>query len=225
MSNAKFLAVVLALACMAGAAHAHKPLAVGALDTSPAQPLQLLDIAVSQVVYYIPTANRPEVWTRFHAEAGQQATIQLGIPRIPGKEGVRPAFAVLGPGLPAVDLPFDAPEEIGGVIFTSDGDTPQAFDEPFTGTKDYQFAAHTITLPQSGDYYLVGYLPSGALDKFWLVLGEEETFSLSDYLSLPAITYQVRQYHEVFPIGGLALLAPLGILAGLLLALIARFAA
>lgn len=226
MSSFHRLALVfgVSLTLLASTAQAHKPLAVGALDTSAAQPLQLLDVDISQVVYYVPTANRPEVWTRFHVEAGQQATIQLGIPNIAGKEGVRPAFAVLGPGLPEVEVPFDTPEGLGGVVFNSDADTPRAFDEPFTGTKDFQFAPHTITLPATGDYYLVGYLPSGALDKFWVVLGEEETFSLSDYLSLPAITFQVRQYHEVFPIGGLALLAPLAVLAGLLVTLLARFA-
>ena len=210
--------------CSAPSAFAHKPLAVGALDTSPEKPLALFDINISQVVYYEPTVARPRVWTKFHAEAGQVLMVQPGIPQLAGHEDVRPAFAVLGPGLPEVELPFQVPTGIGGTVYTTEGDTTIAFDEPFTGTKDWQLAARNITLPVTGDYYLVGYLPNAGLDKFWIAVGEDESFSFADIVGLPGITIQVRQFHDVFPLGGIALLLPMGIALSLLAALVAKLA-
>ena len=204
-------------------AAAHKPVAVGQLESSAADPIALFDIEVSQVLYYEPTAPRPEVWTRFSGAAGQELYVQLGVPRIAGLESVRPAFVLLWRDEEAeeVSLPVTVPDGFTGVEYTTAGKEANAFDEPFTGTKDWQFPAERIALPVSGEYLLAAYVPGGGLEKFWIAVGEEEAFTAADIVGLPGITVQVRLFHEVFPIGGIALLAPLLALVAGVLALLA----
>lgn len=219
----RLLATLAVIATACTPALAHKPVAVGALESSADEPIALFDIGVSQVLYYEPTEALPEIWMGFHGEAGQELFVQPGVPQIPGLEGVRPSFALLSTAIPgAPEVPFPVPAGFGGLVFRTEGTEPEPFDEPFTGTQDWQFPAERITLPATGDYLLVAYLPGGALDKFWIAVGEEEAFALADILSLPKITLQVRAFHEIFPIGGIGLLAPLFALAALIGAILAK---
>lgn len=209
-SARSLLIAIVFLAAVCTPAHAHKPVAVGTLESSADSPIALFDINVSQVLYYEPTAGRPAIWMGFHGEAGQELFVQPGVPQIPGLEGVRPAYALLSTAIPdEVSLPFDVPKGYGGRVFGTEGTAPEPFDEPFTGTKDWQFPANRISLPATGNYLLVAYLPDSGLDKFWIAVGEEEAFTLADILNLPRITVQVRAFHEIGPIGGIGILAPL----------------
>lgn len=221
--NFRWAVVGVTLLC--APALAHKPVAVGTLESGPDEPIALFDIGVSQVLYFEPSETYPRVWASFSAGAGAVLKVQPGVPVIEGLEEVRPAFAVLGPGLPEIALPFDVPEGLGGAAFNTADTVPTVFDEPFTGTRSWQFPVREITLPEAGEYLLVAYVPGGGPDKFWVAVGEREEFTLADILTLPSITLQVRAFHEVFPIGGIGLVVPLLLLLGGLLALLSKFSA
>ena len=125
------------------------------------------------------------------------------MPEIDRYEALRPALALLGPNLPDIDVPFQIPEGYGGRVFSTEGEEPTVFDEEFTGTTSWRFDAVREEVPVTGRYYVVAYIPGGDDGKFWMALGEEEVFGLEDILTLPSTLFQVRQFHEVFPFGGL----------------------
>ena len=217
-ANTRLRRTTLCAACLmtAACAWAHKPAVIdgGPTTAETAHPVE--DITVSQVGYHEATATQPEMWFTFHAEAGQTLYLQAGVPRIERYADLRPIVAVLGPGLPAIDVPFDLPEGYGGWVFSNEGVEPVEFDEEFTGTLSWQFPEVEQTLPATAQYYMVGYLPNGQEGKFWMALGRAEVFGLSDILTLPIVLFQVRSFHEIGPFGGILFWAYL-----LLIALIA----
>jgi hypothetical protein len=215
------LPVLVTLLLASPFAAAHKPVVVGAdQPSSLADPYVLDDVTVSQVGYHAVSATAPAIWFRFAGTAGQEVLIQGGVPKIERFRGLRPLVALVGPGLPAAELPFALPEGFGALVFDTANETPEEFDEPFTGTQSWQFAANRPILPQTGDYYAVGYLPPGETGKIWLTVGTIESFGLGDILTLPAVLIQVRLFHEVFPLGGLIFWALLGLLALALLGVV-----
>lgn len=198
-------------------AQAHKPVVINGGPTGYRTAHEVPDPEVSYVGYHEGTPGAPELWFTFEVEQGAPLYMQPGVPRIDRFETLRPAMALLGPGLPAVDVPFDLPDGYGGQIFSTEGQDPVVFEEEFTGTTSWQFPAIQLNAPDTGRYYLVGYVPSGDTGKFWLALGQEEVFGLEDILTLPRTLIEVRLFHEVFPIGGIlgwALLFILLVIAG-----------
>lgn len=209
------VSVIAAIFLCATEAAAHKPVVVGNPRASSIdQPYDLDDVAISQVAYHEVTASAPAIWFRFSGTAGQEVLIQGGVPRIARLADLRPIVALVGPGLPAADMPFALPPGLGALVFDSaDEPDPTVFNEPFTGTVSWQFTAHTPTLSADGVYYAVGYLPPGETGKIWLTVGTIESFGLADILTLPAVLVRVRLFHEVFPLGGLIFWALLAMLA------------
>lgn len=217
-----WVGVAVVLAAPGAWAHRYIPTA-GTHDTAETA-VPVADPGVSQVAYQQVTEAVQRIWLVFDGAAGQQVMIQLGVPELEPLRDYRPAVALLGEGLAPVDLPFAVPEGYGGWVYnTENAAAPELFHEEFTGTRSWQFPMQTYTLPATGRYYVVGYVPSGAAGKFWLALGVREQFSLLDVLTLPRVVYEVRTFHEVFPFGGLlawgylaAVLVLLGILTRLL---------
>ena len=78
--------------------------------TSPENAVFIDDASISHAVYHEVTAQTAQLWVTFDFEAGQEIYTQLGVPVIDRLADFRPAFAVLGPGLPEIDLPFDSPD-------------------------------------------------------------------------------------------------------------------
>ena len=220
---APFALLVCVVAASAGTAWAHKPIVVNGGPTTAATAYQVTDVNVSQVAYHKATATQPELWLTFQAAANTRLYLQLGAPKLDSGVVVHPAMALLGPGLPAVDVPFDLPPGYGGYVFDTGGETPVLFHEEFTGTDSWQFATQEPVVPADGKYYVVGYLPGEAEGKFWLAIGTAEQFGLSDILSLPRVLFDVRAFHEVGPVGGLLFwaMAVAALLFAALLALIA----
>lgn len=196
----------LLLTVVLGAAYsaeAHKPVVVNGGPTNAATAYEIEDPGVSMVGYHERTASQPELWFTFQAQAGDKPFLQLGVPKIDRYQALRPAMVLLGPGLPVVDLPFAVPEGYGGIIYTTEGETPTLFSEEFTGTDSWMFSSHEPVLDHGGKYYLVGYIPGGQDGKFWMAIGTRESFGFSDILSLPVVLFKVRAFHEVGPFGGL----------------------
>lgn len=106
-----------------------------------------------------------------------------------------------------MQVPFQLPEGYGAYVFPTEQETAREFYEPFTGTTSWQFSGKNLTIEEPGVYYVIGYAPNGEDGKFWVAIGKREEFSLSDILSLPSIVVKARLFHEVFPIGGIAMWA------------------
>ena len=181
-----------------GTAWAHKPIFADGPTADAAHAVPVKDVDVSMVAYHAATQQSPRVWVVFEAQKGKEIEFQLGVPRIERLKGVRPAAAVIGPGLPQWRGEFEIPAGSGGVVFgTAGGPEPKTFYEPFTGTNSWLFEKQKLVLPETGRYYLVGYLPGGAEGKLWLAFGFKEAYGLRDWLRLPAWIAKVRRFHEV----------------------------
>jgi len=194
-------------------AWAHQPTISDGSAVDAEHAIEFADVQVSRVAYHEVTAEAAQLWITFQIDQPQQLKLQLGVPLIERLAEFRPALALLGPGLPEVDLPFDTPQGLGGRVFTSDDVTePEAFDEPFTGTSSWIVVDETVELPAAGRYYVVAYVPSGETGKLWTALGELEVFDLDDIAELAEVVAQVRAFHEV-PEGAAppCFLLPLGV--------------
>jgi len=177
---------------------AHKPASIGGVFPTAAQALRMEEIDVSQVVYSPLDESRSQLWLTFEATAGTALDVSLGLPALDRLSGYRPNLAVLGPGLPPVDLPIDIPPGSGGIVFESATRAePRRFREHVTGTESWILIEEDVTLPETGTYYVVAYPPGDQADKLWVAIGTREQFGPRDVLSFPAIVREVRDFHEV----------------------------
>ncbi len=217
-----FNVVLPALVVLASgsSAHAHRPTFSDGSAVDADSALEIDDTTVSQVVYHEVTDESPRLWQTFTAEQGGELWVQIGVPVIDRLEGYRPAVAVLGPGLPEVDLPFDIPNGLGGVIISTEGvDDPEVFHEHFTNTRSWILAEQTVQLADAGRYDLVAYVPSGEPGKLWVSVGTREVFGVGDVFLAREWTVKAREFHEV-PVGlGLPLVSCASAAMGLCVAL------
>lgn len=192
--------IVLALAFFLSAhtvAFGHQPIVSDGSAVNAASAISLGDVNVSRVVYHEVTADAPRVWMTFQGTTGQLLYVQLGLPAIERLASYRPSVAVLGPGLPAINLPFEIPAGLGGMVLSSsDVTNPTVFDEPFSGTRSWILLEQEIPLPQAGTYYVVAFDPAGQPGKLWVATGREEQFSLDEIGQLSGVLQQVRAFHE-----------------------------
>ena len=192
------LAFAVLLICVSFSAFAHKPASIGGTFSTFNQALQMTDIDVSQVVYSPLSDADAQLWLTFDAVAGTPLDVSLGLPVLDRLTDYRPNLAVLGPGLPLIDLPIDVPPGIGGVVFESSArGEPRHFHEHVTGTESWILLEDTVSLPETGTYYVVAFPPGDQVDKLWVAIGKRERFGLRDLLSFPAIIRDVRAFHEV----------------------------
>jgi hypothetical protein len=209
--------VFLAVSGGAQVALAHLPIFDDGTAVDAEHALVISDIGLSQVVYHEVTEPVQPLWIAFDAVAGQELYFNPGVPAIDSLKDYRPTFALVGPGLPDATLPFSIPAGDGAEIYpTSDITAPKFFHEPFSGTDSWILFEKTVTLPESGRYYLVGYVPSGQPGKFWIALGKREAFSLDDIAALPQEIARVRAFHEASATTMPCFLVPFGFLGTLL---------
>jgi hypothetical protein len=185
-------------------AWAHKPIFPDGRGCDQADAIAVEDVSVSQVAYTELTETCPQLWLTFEGVAGQDLYLQIALPQIERFKDLRPAVAVLGPGLPTVSVPFAVPSGYGGYVFkTDDVSEPKAFHEPFTGTDSWILKELNQTVPAAGTYYIVAYIPSGQFGKIWVAFGKAEQFGLGDLLNFGNIVATVRAFHEVSRGGGI----------------------
>ncbi len=191
-------AILVLGALSAGASNtwAHRPILSDGSARDAATALHITDPGLSQVVYHEVTNDSPQLWLAFDLDAGQSLYFQLGVPVIERLADYRPALALIGPGLPATDLPLTIPAGLGAQLFTVDPTEVREFYEPFSGTSSWILMTHTVPIATAGRYYLVAYDPDGQSGKLWVAVGRREEFGLSDILTLPEILTQVREFHE-----------------------------
>jgi len=202
--NSKFSVTVLlsSLAFGPAGALAHRPIFSDGSATGPDQAIFIDDISVSYAIYHEVTAEASQLWIAFDGKAGQEVFFRLGVPAIDRLADFRPVLMLLGPRLPAIDLPISAPEGLGGIeLSLPDGQQPEFFYEEFTGTDSWAIGDLELNLPESGRYYAVAYVPGGQTGKLWIAPGRAEVFSLEDIISLPQVIERVRRFHEVSTAG------------------------
>ena len=179
-------------------AFAHKPTSIGGAFSTAGEALQMTQIDVSQVVYSPLSEDHPQLWLTFEATAGATLDLSLGLPVLDRLTDYRPKLAVLGPGFSIIDLPIDTPRGAGGVMFDSAvREEPRLFHEHVTGTESWILIEETVTLPETGIYYVVAFSSGDQIDKLWVAIGKREQFGLRDLVSFPAIIRDVRAFHEV----------------------------
>jgi len=177
---------------------AHQPTLSDGSAVDAESAIVFSDIGLSRVVYHEVTNEAPQLWIKFDIPAPQSVYFSLGLPLIDRLADFRPAFAVLGPGLPEVDFPFETPGGLGGLIFeTDDGREPEVFHEPFSGTSSWILREEYVDLPEAGTYFVVAYVPSGETGKLWLAPGDREEFGLAEIFEANDLLDEVRSFHEL----------------------------
>ena len=207
----KRLTTIVFIAVLTPGTLAHQPTMSDGTAISPDSAIELDDIHLSRVFYHEITADAPSLWLSFEIVEPQALYVSLGLPLLDRLENFRPAFAVLGPGLPAIDLPLEVPEGLGGVLFeTADVSKPEVFYEPFSRTSSWILREEYVDLPEAGTCFIVAFVPSGETGKLWLAPGDREEFSLGDILGLVGVLGEVQAFHETSGGGSPCFLLPLG---------------
>ena len=86
-------------------------------DWTAAAPHKVEDPTVSTALYATLDSRQDVDYVTFTGQAGQRVLVGLTIPQIEGQAEFAPALALLGPGLPAIELPagIEAPPDVGGM--------------------------------------------------------------------------------------------------------------
>lgn len=213
-----FLNVMVFLAVCTGAqvALAHLPIFDDGTAVDAEHALVISDIGLSQVVYHEVKEPVQPLWIAFDAVAGQELYFNPGVPAIERLKDYRPTFALVGPGLPTATLPFAVPAGDGAEVYpTTDIAAPEFFHEPFSGTDSWILFEKTVALPETGRYYLVGYVPSGQPGKFWIAVGKREEFGPDAIATLSQDIAQVRAFHESSATTAPCFLIPVAFIGGL----------
>ena len=175
---------------------AHKPTLGSGFGSAESAHL-VEDPNISIVVYQQLTCEQEQLWLSYDAEEDFELFVQLGVPVIDRFENYAPSVALLHPGLPPVELPFELPDGldgIGGIIF--DAGESSDFNEPFTQTDSWILVEERIVLPQSGTGYIVAWDPKGWTGKLWLATGEVEDFSDVSVEEFVIWMEVVNNFHE-----------------------------
>ena len=168
------LATLLLLAGTRSAA-AHQPFFEDDDWTADA-PYTVKDPTVSTALYATLDSRRDVDYVAFTGQAGQRVLVGLTIPQIEGQEHFSPTFALIGPGLPAVELPdrIYAPPDTGGVVLAPPPGPARPFFEPFSRTSYWERQEDRFTLPADGNYVVAVWHPDGAVGRYTLVVGDRE---------------------------------------------------
>ncbi len=203
MKKYKFFILMLALFTIASVSFAHAPIVstMSGSDISNAIPIN--NIEISQVLYKVLDHNGSFVWITFEGKKGQSLYFQPGVPKIDKFKDLKPEVVIIGPGLPKVhNLPFEIPSGTGALVFTSNG-TPTVFYEPVTDTYSWIYFNKTITLPETGRYYLVSFFPpDGQAGNLFIAVGTIEQFTPQDIVNVFNMLPQIRAFYGLSGLPG-----------------------
>ena len=156
---------------------AHKP-SFGNDFSAPEKAYTIEDPDISIVLYAEISCTEPVLWMEMDTEDRNEVWVELGVPMLDRLEDYRPSIAVVGPGLPEADLPFEIPDGMGATVYnTQDVDEPQDFYEPYTQTESWILYQAWVEVPPDSTVYLVAWDPEGFTGKLWVAVGKIEDFS------------------------------------------------
>ena len=199
----------------------------------------LPDAAVSRAVYGTLAAGEPFDVYRLTVTKAADTPVQLLVPATSAYAGFRPAFALIGPGVPPAGVPpgfvstrlqtaFGAAAGDAGVAVVTDpgADPRPTFYEPFSFSTYYRGGETSVRLRPGEDYYLVVYDPAGGTGEYVLGIAEAESFTPADWLrALVAVAriklglYGQGAFH---PLAALVLAVVVAALAGLVVWFVRR---
>lgn len=185
--------------------------------TSPETATPIEDPAKSRVLYGQLSGEDIQYYS-FEMEKGERIVLGLIVPAMGEDQVYTPNLVLMGPGLPDEgEMPevVEVPEGYGTKVFP--GKMPEsATYEGFTPSAFYSLARVDFQAPESGTYYAaVSSVERGG--NYGVVLGYEERFSLTEWLSIPL--NQIRTYRWegqsllfiLFPLGITLIAGILGI--------------
>ena len=176
-------------------AAAHQP-TFSADHADPDDAYAVEDEDLSIVLYQEISCEIPRVWLRYDTDPGYDLWLQLGVPVIDRLVDYRPSIAVLAAGLPEVELPFETPEGLGGVIYDTESVEPGTFYEAFTATESWVIFEDEVTIPEGGEVFVVAWHPAGQTGKLWVASGTVEDFSDVDWDAAADWGELVNDFHE-----------------------------
>jgi hypothetical protein len=144
-------------------------------DFTADTPAQIEDPTVSTAMYAsLETQNDVDYYS-FNGSAGQSVLLSITIPQISGQENFTPIMALMGPGLPPVDLPQQVVKPQGsGVLILPSPANATPFFEPFSRTSYWTRQEQYVTLPAKGSYSVAVWDGEGQVGRYVFVIGDRE---------------------------------------------------
>lgn len=197
--NTRIFAVLMTtvlLLATASPALAHRPY-FEETDILASTPWAIDDPTVSTVVYATLDTRADVDYFSFTGEAGQRILLEITIPQIEGQESFAPAMALIGPGLPAGQLPLRVKKAIDqGMVEIAPLTGPaETFFEPFSRTSYWERQSERVTLPADGQYTVAIWHPRGEVGRYGFVIGDKERLG-GDLLGLGS---KLRSYWTAVP--------------------------
>ncbi len=192
---AALMAAVLLLTT-ASSALAHRPYFED-IDIAANAPWEIDDPTISTVVYATLDTRADVDYYTFAGEAGQRILLEITIPQIAGQELFAPSLALVGPGLPARQLPLrvEKADNLGVVQIAPPTGPAETFYEPFSRTSYWERQSERVTLPADGQYTVAIWHPRGEVGRYGFVIGDKERLG-GDLLGLGS---KLRSYWTVVP--------------------------
>lgn len=195
----KIFAVLMATALLlatTSAALAHRPYFEEA-DIPAGAPWEIDDPTVSTVVYATLDERADVDYYTFQGEAGQRILLEITIPQIAGQELFAPSLALIGPDLPAGQLPLrvEKASNLGVVEIAPPIGPAEPFYEPFSRTSYWERQSEHVTLPEDGQYTVAVWHPRGEVGRYGFVIGDKERLG-GDLLGLGS---KLRSYWTAVP--------------------------
>jgi hypothetical protein len=133
------------------------------------------DSTISTAMYAtLETPSNVDYYT-FNGSKGQSILLSITIPQITGQENFTPTMALMGPGLPAGDLPSQIMKPIdSGVLILSSPANATSFFEPFSRTSYWTRQEQYVTLPANGSYSVAIWDDNEQVGRYVFVIGDRE---------------------------------------------------
>ncbi|MFN8485427.1 MAG: hypothetical protein U0768_20495 [Anaerolineae bacterium] len=140
-------------------------------------PFVVRDPSVSTAVYATLDTPTDKDYFVFEGRAGDNILLEMTIPQIVGQDNFAPTIALMGPGLPAAELPagMATPDNASGAIILSPpSGEPRTFFEPFSRTSYWRRQSERVTLSADGRYTVAVWDPAGRVGRYVFVIGDKE---------------------------------------------------
>lgn len=169
-------------------------------DYSEVHPLALGDVTQSKAIYaWLSSGSDVDVLT-FEITGPTRLFAEALVPVCPAYATFRPAFAVVGPGLPQPEasIPFELPAGYGAwVVEPGAPESWDTFYEPFGGKSYYDGPNFDLQISTPGHWYLVYWDPAGVGGDYVASVGFTERFGLRDIARAVVLTPLIRQNAEL----------------------------
>ena len=188
--------IFLILMLAAAVSWAHIPMVVTTDTTGYSDALKIPRPGVSWALYANLDSSTDVDFYSFELSAPMPCHVTVIVPYLPGYEDFYPAFAVVGPGLPApkVALPFELPQGYGAVVEKPTGATPRpTFFEEFSRKKYYKGISEFKQKLGPGKYYIVVWHPGCETGAYVVGFGDKEGFTIRDWVNVAKVMPTIKK--------------------------------